>query len=73
MAIVTEQYEVGGRSFTRTYSDDHRWVVREGVEYEDANDPTEFGRTYTEGDLIDYYTEEVSAEEALDILMGGQE
>lgn len=71
--IVTEQYEINGRSFTRTHSDEHRYVVRDGIGYEVAEDPTEFGRTYTEGDLIDYYTEEVSAEEALDILMGGQE
>lgn len=71
--IITEQYEINGRSFTKTYSDEHRYVVRDGVAYEEANDPTEFGRTYEEGDLIEYYTEEVEADEVLDILMGGQE
>ncbi len=74
MAIVTEQYETGGRSFTRTYSDDHRYVVRDGVEYEDANDPTEFGRTYEEGDKIPYYSEEIEdPQEMLNILLGEDE
>jgi len=60
MAIVTELYEINGRSFTKTYSDSHRYVVREGISYSEANDPTEFGRTYTEGDLIE---EEASNDE----------
>lgn len=50
--IVTEQVTINGRQFTHTYSDEGRYVVRDDVAYEDAMDPTEFGRTYTEGDLI---------------------
>ena len=74
MAIVTEQYEINGRSFTRTYSDAHRCVVRDGIEYSEANDPTEFGRTYTEGSLIEEEaTEEYKMQELLNILMGEQE
>ena len=73
MAIVTETYQINGRSFTRTYSDDHRFVVRDGVEYEEANDPTEFGRTYEEGERIPYYDEEVNDEELAEILLGGTE
>ena len=73
MAIVTEQFEINGRSFTRTYSDAHRYVVREGVSYAEANDPTEFGRTYEEGDLMEEFSEDVSAEDALNILLGGEE
>lgn len=71
--IITEQYEINGRSFTRTYSDDHRFVVRDGVEYEEANDPTEFGRVYEEGERIPYYDEEVNDEELAEILLGGTE
>ncbi|MBQ6035787.1 MAG: hypothetical protein IJL43_00610 [Lachnospiraceae bacterium] len=71
--IIIEQYEINGRSFTKTYSDAHRYVVRDGVSYAEANDPTEFGRTYEEGDKIPYYEEEVSIEEAFNILMGGEE
>ena len=45
--IVTELFEINGRSFTRTYSDANRYVVRDGVSYSEANDPTEFNRVYT--------------------------
>lgn len=50
--IITEQLEIDGRQFTRTYSDSNRYVVRDGISYEEAVDPTEFGRTYTEGELF---------------------
>lgn len=52
MAIKTETYELNGRQFIRTHSDAHRYVVRDGISYGEANDPAEFGRTYTEGELI---------------------
>lgn len=67
--IVTENFKVGERDFIRTYSDSGRYVVRDGVEYGEANDPAEFGRTYTEGDLIP--EDEADAAEILDILLGG--
>lgn len=51
--IVSENYDLNGRSFTRTYSDANRYVVRDGLAYSEANDPTEFGRTYVEGDFIE--------------------
>lgn len=50
--IKTETIIIDNREFTRTWSDEGRYVVRDGVAYEDACDPSEFGRTYTEGDLI---------------------
>ena len=50
--IVQEHFDVNGRDFIRTVSDYNRYVVRDGVEYSEACDPAEFGRTYTEGDLI---------------------
>lgn len=50
--IVTEQVYFGGVEFTRTYSDAGRYVVREGISYEEAYDPSVYGRTYAEGDLI---------------------
>ena len=71
MAIRTEALEINGRSFTRTYSDEYRYVVRDGVAYEDAIDPTEFGRTYEEGDLIPEYTEEADPRAVLEVLLGG--
>ena len=52
MAIVTEHFDVNGRDFIRTISDAGRYVVRDGIEYSEACDPAEFGRTYTEGELM---------------------
>lgn len=45
--IYIETFELNGRSFTRTYSDRY-YIERDGVEYSEANDPSEFNRTYTE-------------------------
>ena len=68
--IQTENFYIGEREFTKTYSDEHRYVVRDGISYEEACDPTEFGRIYTEGDIIEGYSGS-NAEEILNILMGG--
>lgn len=68
--IITETYMLNGREFTRTYSDENRYVVRDGIEYSEANDPSEFGRTYTEGDVMEENTE---AEEIVNILTGVSE
>lgn len=50
--IVQTHFDINGRNFIHTYSDAGCYVVRDGVEYGEANDPAEFGRTYTEGDLM---------------------
>lgn len=74
--IVQEHFEAGGKDFIRTVSDSGRYVVRDGVEYSEACDPAEFGRTYTEGELIpaEERTDEIEAKaEAYDILMGVSE
>lgn len=68
--IVQEHFDVNGRAFIRTYSDTGRFVVRDGVEYSEACDPAEFGRTYTEGDQMPVTDGE--AAEILDILIGGE-
>ena len=69
--IIQEHFDVNGRDFVRTYSDENRYVVREGIEYSEACDPAEFGRTYTEGDVMP--EDETEAEEILNILTGGAE
>lgn len=51
--IQTEKIEIGGREFIRTYSDENRYVVREGVAYSEAVDPIDSGREYTEGDIME--------------------
>lgn len=68
--IRTETYLIGEREFTRTYSDSGRYVVRDGISYSEANDPSEFGRTYTEGDIMEESGSE--AEEILNIIMGDE-
>ena len=68
--IITETYMLNGREFTRTYSDANRYVVRDGIEYSEANDPSEFGRTYTEGDVMEDTSD---AEEIVNILTGVSE
>ena len=71
--IVTETYELNGRQFIRTYSDANRYVVRDGIEYGEANDPAEFNRQYTEGNLMPIEDIEADAQEILDIIMGVSE
>jgi len=75
--IITESFKVGERNFTRTYSDAGRYVVRDGVEYSEACDPAEFGRTYTEGDIMPEEERDIDAlaakAEAYDILTGVSE
>ena len=69
--IVQETYMLGDRQFIRTYSDANRYVVRDGIEYGEANDPAEFNRQYTEGNLMADEEIESNAQEILDIIFGG--
>ena len=71
--ILQENLEINGKSFVRTYSSENRYVVRDGVEYSEAIDPAEFGRTYTEGDKIPADEIEQDAQGILDIILGGEE
>ena len=68
--IVQEHFDVNGRDFVRTTSDAGRYVVRDGVSYSEACDPAEFGRQYTEGELMPDEEREMQAEELLNILLG---
>lgn len=72
--IVTENFKVGERDFVRTTSDSGRYVVRDGISYSEACDPAEFGRTYTEGELMPNEEIDISTlvdkAEAYDIIVG---
>lgn len=46
--IKTESMTINGISFVRTYSDTGHRVERDGVVYDEAIDPADTGRTYTE-------------------------
>lgn len=55
----------------RTYSDGGRYVVRDGISYEEAVDPPQFNRQYTEGDVIEAdETTEAEFAEVGRIMMG---
>lgn len=66
--IKQENIQINGQEFIRTYSDNNKYVVRDGISYSEAVDPAEFNRVYTEGDVMP--DEEVTEEEAGRILMG---
>ena len=71
--IVQEHFNVNGRDFIRTYSDAGRFVVggQPYGEYTEACDPADFGRTYTEGELMPADASVLADKaEAYDILMG---
>lgn len=77
--IKTEIIKYGEKELIKTYSDEGRYVVRDGISYNVAIDPLEMGRTYTEGEAIIYpmgmiYGEFETLKEkadAYDILIGG--
>ena len=50
--IKQEFFYLNNKEFVRTYSDEGRYVVRDGIEYTEAQDLKELNRQYTEGDLI---------------------
>lgn len=62
--IIEEFLTIAERQFRRVYSDEGRYVVRDGREYVEAVDPIEFAaeRVYTEGDLMP--SEEIKMEGA---------
>ena len=46
--IVTENVTFGGKPFVKTYSELGFMVERDGIRYDEAIDPAEFGRIYQE-------------------------
>ena len=49
--ILTESLTINNKQFTKTYSSSGFMVERDGVQYSEAIDPSEFDRTYTETDI----------------------
>ena len=68
--IYTEIVTIRGKEFRRTYSDTNM-VMRDGVEYTEAVDPIDTDRVYTESTTT--LPEEITAQEALDIIVGGED
>ena len=74
--IVTEQLTINEKSFTKTVSDNGFYIERDGVQYSEAIDPSELGRTYTETDIpveAEATTETEQKAAAFDYLTGRSE
>lgn len=75
--IITEKVTIRNRDFIRTYSDEGRYVVRDGVPYSEAIDPLDSGRVYAEGEVMPNdepdMTEVEAKAKAYDILVGEEE
>ena len=65
--IIKETIEINGIQYDNTYSDSGKRIVRDGIAYDTAIDPLDSGRVYEESaeDV------ELTAEEALSIIVGG--
>lgn len=69
--IKADSVTINSRTYTRTFSTTGHYIIQDntGAQYEEAVDPENSGRTYTESDdLIE--TAEISDSEALKIIMG---
>ena len=71
--IVTEFYRVrsDGVRLVRNYSDQGYYIQRDGVLYEEAIDPENMNRVYTETNEK-HPNADLPAEEALAIILGGE-
>ena len=49
--IVKENVVINGKEFRKTYSDKGMKIEREGVQYDEAIDPTYIDRQYVETDV----------------------
>ena len=58
--IITEIVTINGRQFVYTHSDDGMMIERDGIEYDEAYDPIDTGRVYTETNhIIETVTEDI--------------
>lgn len=48
--IISETVEINGKSYTKTYSNNNKYITRDSVLYVDAVDNLGTDRTYTETD-----------------------
>ena len=74
--IITEQLTINEKPFTKTVSDNGFYIERDGVQYSEAIDPSELGRTYTETDIpveAEATTETEQKAAAFDYLTGRSE
>lgn len=68
--IKTETIVINGTEFLRTYSDEGFCIKRDEVVYEEAVDPLDSGREYTETDEMIYSEQEATDEDYQTALEG---
>ena len=66
--IQREYLTVNEKKFVRTWSDEGKFIARDGIFYEEAVDPAEFGRTYIETDADIEVSEETALAELMEVL-----
>lgn len=74
--IKTEKIVINGKEYTRTWSDNRKMIERDGALYEEAIDPIDTNRTYTETDedIPEEILDDVEAKaRAYDIITGVSE
>ena len=74
--ILIESLTINNKQFTKAYSDAGFMIEHDGVQYSEAIDPSEFGRTYTETDIpveAEATTETEQKAAAFDYLTGRSE
>ena len=70
MAIVKEIILIDEIEYEKTYSDTGFFIERDGAVYEEAVDPLDSGRVYTETEnIIEGYNVEATEEDYLNALM----
>ena len=69
--IIKTTKEINGVVYDYAYSDSGFMIERGGVRYSEAADPRGSGRVYTETEELIEAVTDISAEEALEILLGG--
>ena len=52
MSVKYTTKVIGGTEYDYAYSDEGRYLVRDGIPYGEAIDPLNSGRKYTEGDVM---------------------
>ena len=58
--IKTETVNINGHLLIHTFSDDNMKIERDGIEYDEAYDPIDTGRVYTETNhIIETVTEDI--------------
>ena len=75
--IITENLTIGGKDFTKKYSDKNVYIeIESGQQYAEAIDLVDYPHTYTETDIPiegDTDTEQAQKAEAFDYLTGRSE